>query len=65
MGREVLTTADTPLGPLRFLEATAQPNWRAGDSLYLRYQQNDGILFDADGQRLPGAQAHLKEQFHA
>ena len=65
MGREALTTADTPLGPLRFLEATSQPNWRSGDSLHLRYEQLDGILFDAEGERLPGAKAHLKETFHA
>ena len=65
MGREVLTTADTPLGPLRFLEATTQPNWRSGDCLHLRYEQRDGILFDAEGQRLSDAKAHLKEQFHA
>jgi len=65
MGREVLTTADTPLGQLRFLEATAQPNWRSGDSLHLRYEQREGILFDAEGQRLPDAKAHPKDQFHA
>lgn len=65
MGREVLTTADTPLGPLRFLEATAQPNWHAGDSLHLKYAQTDGILFDTGGMRMPDQQARLKEQTHA
>ncbi|MEO1536243.1 MAG: ABC transporter ATP-binding protein [Pseudomonadota bacterium] len=65
MGREVLTTADTPVGPMRFLEARSQPNWHAGDNLHLQYEQTDGILFDADGVRLPNETARLKEHFHA
>ncbi|MEL6572393.1 MAG: ATP-binding cassette domain-containing protein [Pseudomonadota bacterium] len=57
MGREVLTTADTPLGPLRFLEATTQPNWDPGDQLTLQFDPADTVLFDAAGQRIADAKA--------
>jgi inositol-phosphate transport system ATP-binding protein len=65
MGREVLTTADTPLGALHFLEATTQPNWRIGDSLHLTFDPRDCILFDASGARIPGVCAQLKDSCHA
>ncbi|MEM1265274.1 MAG: ABC transporter ATP-binding protein [Pseudomonadota bacterium] len=65
MGREVLTTAETPFGLLRFLEAGTQPNWQPGDTLHLTYAASDTILFDADGTRIPGATAALKEQLRA
>jgi inositol-phosphate transport system ATP-binding protein len=64
MGREVLTTADTPIGPLRFLEATTQPRWQGGDSLHLTYAPEDVILFDANGARIPGATATMKDPRH-
>ncbi|MEO1307883.1 MAG: ABC transporter ATP-binding protein [Pseudomonadota bacterium] len=65
MGREVLTTAETSLGALRFLEATTQSRWRAMDSLHLTFAHGDAILFDETGARLPGATARMIEQIHA
>ncbi|MEO1276162.1 MAG: TOBE domain-containing protein [Pseudomonadota bacterium] len=65
MGREVLTTAQTPLGLVRFLEAGTQPRWQAGDTLHLTYAATDAILFDAAGARLPGATATLKDKADA
>jgi len=65
MGREVLTTVQTPLGALRFLEATTQPRWQAGDDLHLTWAQDDAILFDETGARIPNATARMTEQTHA
>jgi inositol-phosphate transport system ATP-binding protein len=65
MGREVLTTVKTPAGAMRFLEATALPRWRAGDDLHLSYAQEDAILFDETGARIPNATARMTEQTYA
>ncbi|MEO0914202.1 MAG: ABC transporter ATP-binding protein [Pseudomonadota bacterium] len=64
MGREALMTADTPLGPIRFLEATTHPNWQKGDSLHLAFDPATAIAFDANGQRIEG-QAAWAERQHA
>ena len=61
MGREILTTAETDFGPVRFLEATARPNWKAGDKLHLRFDPADSILFGVDGKRIANASANLPE----
>ena len=65
MGREVLSTVDTQLGSLRFLEAGTQPRWHVGDSLHLSFTERDTILFDPEGARIPEATAKLKEPTHA
>ena len=61
MGRETLTTASTDFGTVRFLEAVARPNWKAGDRLNLRFDSADSILFGADGHRIADASATLSE----
>lgn len=65
MGREVLTTAQTPLGAMRFLESTTQPRWQSGETLHLTWAQEDAILFDETGARIPNATARMTEQTHA
>ena len=65
MGREVLTTVQTPLGLLRFLEAGTQPLWQVGDSLHLTHARDDAILFDGTGARIPNATALITEQGYA
>ena len=65
MGREVLTTVQTPLGAMRFLEATTQPRWQSGEALHLTWAQEDAILFDETGARIPNAIARMTEQTHA
>ena len=61
MGRETLTTVETSLGTLRFLEAVARPNWQPGDNLFLTFAAADSILFAADGQRIASATAQISE----
>ncbi|MHC0053593.1 ABC transporter ATP-binding protein [Actibacterium sp. D379-3] len=65
MGREVLTTVDSAVGMLRFLEATARPTWKVGDTLALRFAPGDSILFDEHGRRIKGAHATLREHIDA
>ena len=65
MGREVLTTVDTAVGALRFLEATTQPAWRVDDRLCLHYAPEDAILFDTAGQRMPSEPSGLRVLNHA
>jgi inositol-phosphate transport system ATP-binding protein len=55
MGRETLVTCKSDLGPLRFLEASAQTAWAEGDALALTFEDGTPIAFDAAGQRLEGA----------
>ena len=55
MGRETLVTCQSDLGPLRFLEASAQTAWTEGDALALTFEDGTPIAFDAAGQRLEGA----------
>lgn len=53
MGREVLYTAESPLGLVRFLEAGAEARHREDDSVALAFPPHEALLFDkASGQRL-------------
>jgi inositol-phosphate transport system ATP-binding protein len=53
MGREVLYTAESPLGSLRFLEAGAEARHREGDALALAFTPQEALLFDRQsGQRI-------------
>jgi inositol-phosphate transport system ATP-binding protein len=53
MGREVLYTADSGFGVIRFLEAGAEPRHREGDSLHLHIPPSSALLFDkASGRRV-------------
>ena len=53
MGREVLYTADSDFGVIRFLEAGAEPRHREGDSVLLGFAPAGALLFDkANGRRL-------------
>ncbi|ARE40342.1 Sugar ABC transporter, ATP-binding protein [Rhodovulum sp. P5] len=65
MGRETLYSVDSALGHLRFLEATTRPRWREGERLYLDFDPGEVLVFDRDGQRLPGATARLEAPAHA
>jgi inositol-phosphate transport system ATP-binding protein len=51
MGREVLYTAETPLGVLRFLEAGADARHREGDNLALAFAPQEALLFDRESGR--------------
>jgi len=53
MGREVLYTAEGPMGLVRFLEAGAEARHREGESVTLAFPPQEVLLFDkASGQRL-------------
>ena len=65
MGREVLTTVQTQLGPMRFLEAGTKPRWQVGDNLNLTHARDDAVLFDDTGARIPNATALMMEKPHA
>ena len=53
MGREVLYTADSIFGVIRFLEAGAEPRHREGDSVPLGFSPASAFIFDkASGRRL-------------
>ncbi|MEJ7670499.1 MAG: ABC transporter ATP-binding protein [Casimicrobiaceae bacterium] len=53
MGREVLYTADSSLGVIRFLEAGAEPRHREGDNVPLGFSPASALLFDkVSGRRL-------------
>ena len=53
MGREVLYTADSAFGVIRFLEAGAEPRHREGDTVPLGFPPASALLFDqASGRRL-------------
>ena len=53
MGREVLYTADSAFGVIRFLEAGAEPRHREGDDVPLGFPAQSALLFDkASGRRL-------------
>jgi inositol-phosphate transport system ATP-binding protein len=53
MGREVLYSAESPLGLVRFIEAGAEARHREGESLALRFSPEEALLFDkATGRRL-------------
>jgi inositol-phosphate transport system ATP-binding protein len=53
MGREVLYTAEGPMGLVRFLEAGAEARHRDGESVALTFSSQEALLFDkASGQRL-------------
>ncbi len=53
MGREVLYTADSDFGLIRFLEAGAEPRHREGDSVHLHIPPASALLFDkASGRRI-------------
>ncbi|TMG86735.1 MAG: ABC transporter ATP-binding protein [Betaproteobacteria bacterium] len=53
MGREVLYTADSSLGVIRFLEAGAEPRHREGDNVSLGFSPESALIFDkASGRRL-------------
>ena len=65
MGREILTTVQTQLGHLRFLEPGTQPRWQVGDSLYLKHKKADTVLFDETGTRIQDATALIMNDAHA
>jgi len=53
MGREVLYTADSSFGVIRFLEAGAEPRHREGDNVPLGFSPESALIFDkASGRRL-------------
>jgi hypothetical protein len=53
MGREVLYTADSDFGVIRFLEAGAEPRHREGDNVPLGFTPGNALIFDkASGRRL-------------
>jgi inositol-phosphate transport system ATP-binding protein len=53
MGREVLYTADSAFGVIRFLEAGAEPRHREGDNVPLGFAPESALVFDkASGRRL-------------
>ena len=53
MGREVLYTADSALGTIRFLEAGAEPRHAEGAIVALGFPASSALLFDkASGRRL-------------
>jgi inositol-phosphate transport system ATP-binding protein len=53
MGREVLYTADSSFGVIRFLEAGAEPRHREGDNVHLIFPPESAFLFDkASGRRM-------------
>ena len=53
MGREVLYSAETPLGVVHFLEAGAAARHREGENVALAYAPADALVFDKDsGRRL-------------
>jgi inositol-phosphate transport system ATP-binding protein len=53
MGREVLYTAEGPMGLVRFLEAGAEARHREGENVTLAFPRQEALLFDkASGQRL-------------
>jgi inositol-phosphate transport system ATP-binding protein len=53
MGREVLYTADSAFGTMRFLEAGAEPRHREGATVALGFPASSALLFDkASGRRL-------------
>jgi inositol-phosphate transport system ATP-binding protein len=53
MGREVLYSAEAPLGLVRFIEAGAEARHREGDSVSLAFPPEAALLFDkASGRRL-------------
>jgi inositol-phosphate transport system ATP-binding protein len=53
MGREVLYSAEAPLGLVRFIEAGAEARHREGDSVLLAFSPANALLFDkASGRRL-------------
>jgi len=53
MGREVLYTADSVLGLVRFLEPGAEARHREGENVSLAFSPEDALLFDkTSGRRL-------------
>jgi inositol-phosphate transport system ATP-binding protein len=53
MGREVLYTADSSLGVIRFLEAGPDARHAEDDNINLSFSPDDGLLFDkTSGRRL-------------
>ena len=53
MGREVLYSANSPLGVVRFIEAGAEARHREGDNLTLAFPPEEALLFDkGSGKRL-------------
>ncbi len=53
MGREVLYTAESPFGIIRFIEAGAEPRHREGDNVPLGFAPASALIFDkASGRRL-------------
>jgi inositol-phosphate transport system ATP-binding protein len=53
MGREVLYSADSPMGLIRFIEAGAEARHRDGDNLALAFSPAGALVFDkASGRRL-------------
>ena len=53
MGREVLYTADSSFGVIRFLEAGAEARYREGDNVQLNFSPASALLFDkASGRRM-------------
>ena len=53
MGREVLYTAESALGIIRFLEAGPDARHAEDDNIALSFSPDDGLLFDkTSGRRL-------------
>ncbi len=55
MGREVLYTADSPVGLIRFLQAGPEARHHDGERIALSFKTTDTLVFDkASGRRLDG-----------
>ncbi|MEO6623616.1 MAG: ABC transporter ATP-binding protein [Burkholderiaceae bacterium] len=59
MGREVLYSAESPMGALRFLEAGAQALHREGENVLLVFPMAEALLFDK------GSGRHIERQMAA
>jgi inositol-phosphate transport system ATP-binding protein len=59
MGRETLYVLDTPLGPLRALEAGARRSFGQGERIQLGFAASDTLLFDASSERRLSARVRL------
>jgi inositol-phosphate transport system ATP-binding protein len=51
MGREVLYSADAPLGLIRFIEAGAEARHSEGENVSLAFAPGDALLFDKGSSR--------------
>ena len=60
MGREILYSADSDAGLVRFLEATSVPSLKEGEAIRLDFEAEDTLVFDAaSGRRCDGVRFHV------